>query len=297
LQFSCILFLFLFLLIFVQSVLGDDFPDKPPTLRLKNPENRKHTFLTADGVFDGFSGLSPGLWSVHSHLGVIIRDIVKQLERSPPKIVGGDPWGPDQKNASNPVSVVGGGPPAFNPNRSGSKNALPVDPWDGPPAGNQALPPSFNAVAGGANRRGSVENRFGLEERKDPEITPIPVPTVPSRFTEIEQLSLAEIQELLEEDMLLRNFVENLAVYKGPKSLRDDLQEDVFNASKENISKKEELEMMQREVKVLASVLQEEVRRAEELNKQQRARLSVSFSVCDVLFPDCISTDLFPKQS
>lgn len=226
--------------------LAEEFPDKPPVLKLKNFRGKAHPFMNADGVFIGFSQLSPSLWSVHHNLGLLIRDICKQLERNPPKVAEPaiDPWGPQPSQFG--ANAVAKATPLVN-----------VDPWDGSKIA-RADKPIVSAEP--------VRTLSPIE---------IPMPVLPGNFSEVDRLSLSEIQELLEDDMLLNNFVESLGNYKGPQSLRDDLQEDVINLARQNLEKKEELEMTKREVLLYSEMLEEEVRRAEEFEKKRREQLSV----------------------
>lgn len=114
--------------------------------------------------------------------------------------------------------------------------------------------------------------------RKNNTVNIISLPKAPETYEEIEKLSIAEIQELLEDEALFESFINSLPALTNVKKLKHDLQLDVLKIAQFNLSLKEELLQLQKEASTFGEELQLECTRFDQLNEKRNATLSVCLS-------------------
>jgi hypothetical protein len=100
--------------------------------------------------------------------------------------------------------------------------------------------------------------------------------TIPSKIPELSKLSLGEMQEYLEDDMLLRNFIQSLNIYQHSHLSRNDLQDEVLIKARTNLRKKETLDSLKSELSILNSNLLCLTSKYEELQSRMNLRMKVS---------------------
>jgi ubiquitin-protein ligase len=227
----------------IHITLPDEFPDKPPAIRLKNYIGKTHPFMEPDGFFTGFSSIAPSNWSVHTTLGIVIKDIIKHLERNPPKS-DIDPWGKPSEAKDNKTEGIA--------SRSSSRLS---DPWNSSSSSN-----TFTVE--------QLQQRKGVSKKDQV--------TIPSKIPELSKLSLGEMQEYLEDDMLLRNFIQSLNIYQHSHLSRNDLQDEVLIKARTNLRKKETLDSLKSELSILNSNLLCLTSKYEELQSRMNLRMKVS---------------------
>lgn len=95
------------------------------------------------------------------------------------------------------------------------------------------------------------------------------LPVVPSRYEQLEAMSLEDVQKLLEHEVLFQKVMFEQDVYKSVSKMKDNLRKSVLHLAKSNLDNKDTIDNLKNEVAVLKLVCEEEEGRKKLLDLQK----------------------------
>jgi len=176
-------------------------------------------------------------------LGAAVHDVVKHFQLNPPQILEITDNGlrSIQKNKPMGDGAAGSRMPTRTPPRSGnSSNSIHDD-----------APPSYNVVA---------------ESTSAPEV---PMPRVPLKLAETENLQRDELDKLLSDDLEFKAFVHKLKIFDEIFTVGSSRLEENVDLAKKNLERETEWKMLRDEVKSLRETLNSKFEYYSKLEDQQ----------------------------
>lgn len=183
-------------------------------------------------------------------LGAAVHDVVKHFQLNPPQVLEITDKGLQsiQTNGKRKSGSTGNISPTRTPPRSG--NSLYNNNSNYP---QNDAPPSYNIVA-------------EAESTPAPEI---PMPQIPLKYNDVENLSREELDELLTDDLEFKAFVHKLKVFDEIFTVRAVRLEENVVLAKENLERETNWKALQNEVKELHSTLKSKLDNFSKLEDQQ----------------------------
>jgi hypothetical protein len=182
-------------------------------------------------------------------LGAAVHDVVKHFQLNPPQVLEITDKGLQSIQNNNGAS--GSRSPTRTPPRSGN-NLYSNNNSNG--SQNDA-PPSYNFVA-------------EAESTPAPEI---PMPQIPTKYDELENMSREELDELLSDELEFKAFVHKLKVFDQIFSVGSTRLDENVILAKENLEREKDWKTLQSEVKELHSALKSKSDQFSKLEDQQDA--------------------------
>ena len=188
-------------------------------------------------------------------LGAAVHDVVKHFQLNPPQVLEITDKGL-QSIQTNGARLAGSSAssgnrsPTRTPPRSGNNiyNSSSNDPQNG-------APPSYNIVA-------------EAESTPAPEI---PMPRIPSKYDEVEELSREYLDELVSDELEFKAFVHRLKIFDEIFAVGSTRLDENVVLAKENLERETNWKALQNEVKEQHSTLKVKLDCFAKLEKQQNA--------------------------
>lgn len=187
-------------------------------------------------------------------LGEAVHEVVKNFQLNPPQILEITDKGLKsiQTNGARKAgnTSTNNRSPTRTPPRSGNSlyNSSSND------TQNDA-PPSYNIVA----------------EADSTPAPQIPMPRIPSKFSEVETLSREELDELLSDDLEFKAFVHRLKIFDEIDAIMSTRLDENVVLAKENLERETKWKALQNEVKAEHSALSSKLSQFSKLEQQQNA--------------------------
>jgi len=178
-------------------------------------------------------------------LGAAVHDVVKHFQLNPPQILEITDKGL-QSIQNNTAGKAGG---------NGSRTPTRTPPRSGNGVAKSDAPPSYNVVA-------------EADSTPAPEI---PMPSIPSNFEEVENLSREELDDLLSDELEFKAFVHRLKVFDEIYTLGSSRLDENVVLANTNLEREKELKTLRSEVKDLHSTLKSKLEQFSELEAKQTA--------------------------
>jgi len=185
-------------------------------------------------------------------LGAAVHDVVKHFQLNPPQVLEITDKGLQsiQTKRNGSSSSSGNRSPTRTPPRSGNSiySSSSKEPQND-------APPSYNMFA-------------EADSTPAPEI---PMPRIPSKWDEIENLSREELDELLRDDLEFKAFVHRLKTFDEIFTIGSCRLDENVGLSKENLELETRLKALQNEVKEQHSTLKSKLGKFTTLEEKQNA--------------------------
>lgn len=247
------------LILRVNIPLGSSFAAFCPVMTLVGVKVR-HPWIGDNSSAMRVSGYGPirseQAWKESNLLlGAAVHDVVKHFQLNPPQVLEITDKGLQsiqtngtRRNGSN--SNSGNRSPTRTPPRSGNS----IYSSSSKDSQNDA-PPSYNMFA-------------EAESTPAPEI---PMPRIPSKYDEVENLSREELDELLNDDLEFKAFVHRLKSFDEIFTIGSSRLDENVILAKENLELETRLKVLQNEVKEQHSTLKSKLGQFTRLEEKQNA--------------------------
>lgn len=238
------------------------FPDQPPQVVLL-ARCAPHALLNQYSVVQ-HQDLTVGRWSSNSSLADVLAVVFGEFKQHPPKIVSYAPPPPMPHNPQPPAPITTTtGTGTSSATSSTQQQQQQPQPYTQGPSPSPAPAPSSSD-----GDRTSPNSRPHMQ-----------VPTVPSAFPEVDQLTQKQVEELLSDGTAggteWKRFFEGLEFVKNLESLYTSFKDENQSIATSNMSKDQELVAMynrnkelNKELGELKSTLDEKVRDREAINQR-----------------------------
>jgi len=178
-------------------------------------------------------------------LGAAVHDVVKHFQLNPPTVLEIT----DKGLRSIQSKASGSRSPTRTPPRSGNSIHSYTN------GSRNDAPPSYNVVA-------------ESESTPAPEI---PMPRIPTKYDEVDNLTREELDELLNDDLEFKAFVHRLKVYNEIFTVGSSRLDENVELAKENLERETDWKTLQSEVKDLHDTLKSKLDHFSKLEDQQNA--------------------------
>jgi len=265
--------------IYLRVILPQGFPQGPPYIRVI--PNVTHPWVNVTMYVAGHPKLAN--WNLHNNLGQIVKEVVDEFYKNPPRIIpmptsgypntnqGTSPYGSSPAPptyATLPTSTnqpsVGTSLHSAPPNYSSSPNAQ----MGAYGSGNLQVPGNSSAIP---SPRGSTTNNVSSNiTPTKTERTHTPQPVIPTSFPQLETMQFDDLEHLLNDDDEFSMFFETLDQVKSMAAVRDDLVKNNEDTARKNLSFQNELEQKKNEVDVQQANLKEQRNLFDQQAKRQQ---------------------------
>lgn len=238
----------------LRIILGPEFPYQAPSLQIMPAVS--HRFVNEQMYVLPQMHEKLASWSVHTNLGKTVFEISQKLIQDQPQVLGTsiNSYGGSYPNAGEP-------PPPYGMYGNTSTPST--------PANNPSRPPT-------ASPSSSISSSSVSSSSPTPS-QQIRTPAIPSSFPELDQKSIVELNELLQNDDQFQALFDSLEVVKTMRQLRDDMRDGNEELAKKNVERTAELDALNQALnskKETLQQLQAAVRGQQERQRDVQARLS-----------------------
>eukprot|EP00026_Physarum_polycephalum_P010119 Phypoly_transcript_10270.p1 GENE.Phypoly_transcript_10270~~Phypoly_transcript_10270.p1 ORF type:complete len:372 (+),score=72.82 Phypoly_transcript_10270:49-1164(+) len=196
----------------LRIILGQDFPYQAPGLQI-TPQVVQHRFVNDQMYVMPQMHEKLATWNLHTNLGKTVYEISQKLIQDQPQVLTSQPapstssYGgyPNTGEPPPPYGVYG---PSTTPSR---------------PAQN---PPNASPVSSSNISSSSSTSSTNLQIR---------TPAIPSSFPELDQKSITELTDLLNNEDVFQALFDSLEIVKTMQKLRDDLRDGNEEIAKKNV--------------------------------------------------------------
>jgi len=211
---------------------------KPPAMQLVGVR-ATHAWLDTRMRVTGYQPItSASAWASSGiKLGNAVNTVVQHFQLKPPSII--EITDESLKRIQNSIAQQ-------NQGGGGSSSGH----------GRDEPPPDYNSLG-------------GEEEGVEAEMCHMPIPAVPASFPELDNMSRAEMQELLDDDDKFNAFVENMSAVTTLNDLKESIFKGNVETAETNLKREEEVRSLHAEVSALQDSLKEKVEVFRELEARQ----------------------------
>lgn len=192
-------------------------------------------------------------------LGTAVHDVVKYLQLNPPEIV---------EIIDRGLSSLNAGRTKHHHHSSSSKSKSPKR----KPANERQndAPPDYDIFVAGSNTNGSSNSNNNNNNPRNFGPPPdVPMPTVPSRFPEIDVMDREEVDEKLDDDVAFLAYVHGLPIFEEIQKTSTGNYMKNVQLAEENLKRETELNELHKQVCDLHQQLQDKMTAFRKLEQEQ----------------------------
>ncbi|KAJ1558599.1 pre-rRNA processing protein [Nowakowskiella sp. JEL0078] len=226
-------------------MLPIDFPERSPSISVR-PVLAHSWVNPQSGLLTGHDKLGQR-WSQHNNIGKLIKEIIQEFQiRNPQRFM----------NNSYPTSSISSGstPPTYSANPLRSLNMSPPLVPPSPPK-NQISPPQV--------KKSGTQSEITL---------PLP-PSINTEFPGFENKTIEDLELLLSDDSLFKEYFESIPNVKASLNLRRELKLGNVAAAKRNLEKEQELIAVKSSLQERFEILRNQKEKFDQLVENQQNEL------------------------
>jgi hypothetical protein len=190
-------------------------------------------------------------------LGAAVHAVVKHLQLNPPTVLEITDKGL-QSIQTNQRGGVGGGGSSSSSNQSTTLSSV-----------NGGSTTQQNVMNGSNNSRDAPPS-YNLVADTAP-APDVPMPTIPKRFNEVDELSRSEMDSMLDDELEFLSLVHRMKVFDQLYTIESCRLNENVTLATENLAKESKLTALQGEVKALHTTLQSKITTFSKLEEKQNA--------------------------